>query len=299
MIFLAFVVIAAVFWFVIALNDNVTDTFTVKLNIRNVPDSVTFITDPPAEIHVTLRDKGTNILRSGIVKNPVLNLNFDEYARDGILRLTVSDFSSELKGAFGGAAQITSSSIDSLRCYYTTEPGKRVPVEVNADVQAASGYVIAGAPVPLTKSVLVYSFNNETDTVRSVTTSRLVKKNLSQNSVFPVKIKQIPGVKIVPSTIKVEVKVEALVHKEVYVQVDALNVPEDVSLVLFPPRVPVSFFVPLSRFNDDSPAIHVVVDYDDIEKYGTSNLPVRITAAAGHLINVELKTDSVEYSVVR
>ncbi len=48
LVFLIFVVIATVFWIVITLNDSVTDTFRVKFRVDNVPDSVTFITDPSA-----------------------------------------------------------------------------------------------------------------------------------------------------------------------------------------------------------------------------------------------------------
>lgn len=297
--FLIFVAIALVFWIIIVLNDNIIKTFNVKLRITNVPDSVTFITLPPDEIHVTLRDKGTKIVRSGLLQDQVLNIDFGEYANDGVLRLTSSDLLAQLKADLGGGAQISSASIDSLRCYYTTSPGKRVPVIVNSDLTAASGYVIVGAPMPTEKSVLVYSYGNETDTVQRVYTQRLVKKDLSQSGSYTVKLLPLAGVRVIPSSIKVNVNVEALVHKEVYVTVDLLNVPESENLLLFPPKVPVSFFVPMSRFNDDNPSVHVVADYNDINDTNTSMLPVRITASATDLVNVKLLTDSVEYTLVK
>lgn len=299
MMFLIFVVIATIFWFIIALNDNVSETFRVGLRITNIPDSVTFITDPPVEIHVTLRDKGTKILRSGAVKNPTINIDFAEYARDGVLRLTSSDLMSQLKSDFGGMAQITSASIDSLRCYYTTSPGKRVPVIVRSDVSAASGFVVTGEPEPAVKSVLIYSYGDETDTVHQVYTQRLVKKDLSQTSTFPVKIVQIAGIKIVPPSVEVTVNVEALVHKEAYIAVDPLNIPEGESLLLFPPKVPVSFYVPMSKFNDENPSIHVVADYNDIRETKSSMIPVRITASSANLVNVKLMADSVEYTLIK
>ena len=230
LMFLIFVAIAAVFWFIIALNDNITETFRVRLNIQNVPDSVTFITDPPVDIHVTVRDKGTNILRSGVIKNPTVDINFRDYAREGIFRLSSTDLNSELKSDLGGAATITSVSIDSLRLYYTLSPGKRVPVIVQAEVSAESGYIIPGAPAPLTRQVRVYSYKDEVD-------------GLSQTSVFDVRLVPIPQVKIVPSQIQVRVPVEPLVHKEAYVNVEVENLPQGQSLLLFPNKVPVSFYV--------------------------------------------------------
>lgn len=298
MMFLIFVAIAAVFWFILALNDSVTETFQVRLSIQNVPDSVTFITDPPADLHVTLSDKGTNILRSGVVKHPTVNLNFRDYAHEGVFRLSAADMTAELKADLG-VSQITAASIDSLRLYYTTQPGKRVPVMVQSDVTASSGNIISGAPVSLTRFVNVYSYRDEVDTVHRVLTQRLVKKDLSQTSEFDVKLKPIQGVKIVPSQVKVRVPVEPLVHKETYVEVDVENLPAGASLLLFPNRVPVSFYVPMSRFNNENVPMHVVVDYNDTHRTRGSRIPVRVRDHAQGLINVELKTDSVEYTLVR
>ncbi|MCM1369437.1 MAG: hypothetical protein NC204_03595 [Candidatus Amulumruptor caecigallinarius] len=298
LMYLVFVFIAAVFWFIISLNDNVIETFKVRLSIVNVPDSVTFITDPPSEISVTLRDKGTNILRSGVVKKQVVDINFDDYAGDGILKLSRSDLQSELKSDFGDAAQIASVSIDSLVLYYSTEPGRRVPVVVHADVSAASGYIIAGAPVPQSKSVLVYSFRNEADTVNRVETQLLTKRNLSQTSMFKVKFKPISHVKIVPSSVDVKVPVEPLVHKESYATIEVEGVPGGESLLLFPNKVPVSYFVPMSKFGN-ADVIIAHVNYADTYNHTGSRLPVRLKVFPQYMVNVELKTDSVEYSVVK
>lgn len=297
--FFIFVAIAAVFWFIIALNDNITETFNVRLNIVNVPDSVTFINEPPREIHLTVRDKGTNILRSGVVKNPAVNINFTEYASDGLFRVSTSELMAEIKSDLGGAAQITSCSIDSLRYHYAVGPGKRVPVVVHSNVTAANGYVIEGKPYAVQKTALVYSYRDEIDTIHLVYTKNLVKKELSQTTSFPVGIVQIPGVRIIPSKVDVNVVVQPLVNKEVYVEVDLLNVPEGVNMILFPNRVPVSYFVPMNQFGDENINVHVVADYNDIALSKSSMIPVRITSSDPNLVNVVLKADSVEYSLLK
>ena len=299
MMFLIFVAIAAVFWFIIALNDNVTETFNVRLNILNVPDSVTFINEPPKEIHLTVRDKGTNILRSGVVKNPTISLNFSDYASDGVFRVSQTELMAEIKSDLGGGAQISFSSVDSLRFHYAVGPGKRVPIVVHSNVTAANGYVIEGNPTPVQKSALIYSYRDEIDTIHVVYTKNLVKKDLSQSTRIKVKMVQIPGVRIIPSTVDVNIVVQPLVSKEVYVEVDPLNVPEGVNLILFPNRVPVSYFVPMSHFNDENINVHVVADYNDVAVTSSSMIPVRISSYSPYLINVRLMTDSVEYTLVK
>lgn len=299
LMFLVFVAIAAVFWFIIALNENIMETFRVRIAIHNVPDSVTFINDPPSEMHVTVRDKGTNILRSGVMKHPKVELNWSDYARDGVFRVSRADLTNELKSDLGGAVQISAISVDSLRCLYTDSRGRRVPVMVQADVDAASGYIIQGNPVSLQRTVSVYSYGDEADTVKFVTTQRLVKSDLSQTSEFEARLLPLKNVKIVPSSVKVQVKVEPLVHKEALVPVEVLNQPEGINLLLFPNRVPVSFYVPMSHFNDTEFPMHVVADYKETLHTGGSKISVRLKSHSPSLVNVMLKSDSVDYTLVK
>lgn len=133
--YLVFVAIAALFWFILALNDNIQDDFEVRVNITGVPDSVTFINLPPERIHVTVRDKGTDLWQNGVFGRPSMNLNFRDYADNGVFRLNRSEVNAELKHIFGQQATLISTSLDSLRLQYTTLPGKRVPVVPQTDLR--------------------------------------------------------------------------------------------------------------------------------------------------------------------
>ena len=300
LVFLVFVMISTVFWFIMSLNDSVTETFKVSLRIQNVPDSVTFITDPPADFHVTVRDKGTTILRSGVVKSPVLSLDFPDYSKDGVFRFTRTDLNAALKASFGGAVQITSTSLDSLRLYYTTDPGRNVPIVVRADLGAASGFIVSGPARATQKSVKVYAYNaSDLDTVTRVYTELFTKRNLSQTTYFNVRIHPIPNVKIVPNTVRVEVPVEALVKKEGYVTVGVDNEPPGESLLLFPNKVPVEYYVPMSLFNSEVVPVSVSVDYLETRATGGNRLSVRIRGVGDNVVNPRLQTDSVEYTIVK
>lgn len=298
-LFLAFVVVAAFFWLVMSLNDNVSKTFDVDLRIENVPDSVTFINDPPASFHVMIRDKGTNILRSGTLADPQVSLNFRNYADDGIFRVTKADITSALKSAFGNSAQITELSLDSLRLHYTTEKGRRVPIVVISDVSAASGMVISGASKPLLRSALIYSYSEDIDTITRVYTQPIVRRNLSETTEVEVQLRPIPMVKIVPSVVKVRIPVEPLVKKESMASVSAVNVPEGESLLLFPNRVQVAYYVPMSLFSSDLVPVDVSVDYRDIYKYSGDRLPVSIHSYADYVESPQVFVDSVEYTLVK
>lgn len=298
-VFLCFVVVATVFWFILAMNDSVTKTFDVNLRIVNVPDSVTFINDPPKDIHVTLRDKGTNLLRTGVVNNPSMVINFRDFASDSYFRFSKSDLDAAIKATFGSSAQIGSVSIDSLSLRYTTAKGHRVPIVVRADVSAAAGSVIAGIPEPLVRVVKVYSVSTNVDTLTRVYTEPIVKRNLSETTEFEVPLTPMPGVKLVPSKVKVRIEVDPLVKKDGMATIRALNVPQGMNLLLFPAVVPVSYYVPMSHFNDENVPVKVTVDYEDVARTPVSRIPLSVTATEGYVASPHVEQSDVEYTLVR
>ncbi|MDE5807711.1 MAG: YbbR-like domain-containing protein [Muribaculaceae bacterium] len=298
-VFLSFVAVATVFWFILAMNDSVTKTFDVALKIVNVPDSVTFINDPPKDIHVTLRDKGTNLLRKGVVNKPAIYINFRDFASNTYFRYSKSDLDAAIKATFGTSAQIGSVSIDSLALRYTTGKGHRVPIVVRANVSASAGNVIDGLPEPMQRVVKVYSNSSNIDTLTRVYTEPIVKRNLSETTEVEVPLVAMPGVKLVPSKIKVRIVVDPLVKKEGVATVKALNVPEGMTLLLFPAVVPVSYYVPMSHFNDEDVPVRVTVNYEDVERTPVSRIPVSITALEGYVASPNVDQPDVEYTIVR
>lgn len=293
--FLIFVVIAAIFWYVLALNDSVQDTLDVRLNVDNVPDSVTFINDPPEVIHVTVRDKGTALLRNGLISKATVSLNFKDHADGGVFHVSGSELSAAIKSAFGGSAALLSSSVDSLRCVYTTLPGKRVPVVVAADLTAASGKVINSVSV-LPGSVMVYSSGSISDTISRVYTQKVLRRNLEEPSTFTVDLHPVAGARLEPSTVTLNVNVEALVKKESVAQIKVENAPENVDLLLFPARVKVEYYLPMSKFGDAGPEIDVWVDYRDIDPT-RNTLPVHIGQMPAYVANPTVAEPEIEYVI--
>lgn len=300
LLFFVFVCISALFWLMMALNDSIQDNIDVSVKIYNVPDSVTFIEEPPTNLHVTVRDKGTSLLRTGVLRKPTLQINFREYAYGGVFRYSASDLYSSLRSTFGSSAQITSVSIDSLRLNYTSNPGRKVALTVVSDVTAATGFMICGKPKCSRAWVMLYSNSEAADTISRVYTERIVKRGLSASEDVNVKlVSPGKGIRIIPSVVKVSIPVETLVKKKSTVPVKVVNVPANESLLIFPANVEVTYFVPLSRFNSDTGEIVVTADYNDMVQRRGSRMPIHVGHHAGDVVNVTLLTDSVEYTIVR
>lgn len=298
--FTAFVGVSAMFWLILTLNDSVQDGCIVHVRINNKPDSVTFISEVPKTIHVEVRDKGSSLMRSMWLKTPTVNLNFRELADKGQFICSRSDMMAALKETFGSTASIVSSSVDSLRLVYTDRPGKSVPVVVAVKASAHAGYFVYGHPAAEPARVTAYGPREIVDTMTRVFTKAYIESDLSESYGFKADLKTIKGVRLIPNSVQVKVNVEPLVAKEDMVTVVAENVPHDENLLLFPSKVRVSYYVPMSEFDDDSKPVRVVVDYNDVAAHMGERIPLRIESVKGvNAVNPRLHQDSVEYTLVR
>lgn len=296
--FLGFIGLAALFWVVLAMNDNVQENLEVRLNVTNVPDTVTFINVPPGKIHVTVRDRGTTLMRTSLFQIPVINMDFKDYAQDGVFRVSKGDIQSALKHTFGANAVFSGSSLDSLRLVYTGLPGRRVPVDVKLDVKAKSGMTVGAKVVCDPASVVIYGTGG-LDTINKVYCEPIIKRNMEETIEVQAKLIPIRGVRIVPSKVKVTIPVEPLVKKEEMVNIQTENIPAGYDLLLFPQSVKVVYYVPMSKFNDETPRIDVRVNYNDRNMAAGRHLPLRIAHVPGYVCNVSLMDSEVEYTLVR
>lgn len=300
MLFLVFVCVSSLFWFILALNDSAQDHFNVNLRIVNRPDSVTFISDVPERIHVSVSDKGTNLWRNGYLKHPTINIDFKEYSADGVLRYSYNDLISSLRDNFGSGAVITSVSLDSLQLFYTTNPGKKVPVLVNCQVYPASGSILEGSVKATPGSVMVYGDKNVLDTLHYISTDALTLRDLNETTEMNVKLQKPRGARAIPGNVVLTVPIEPLVRKQAMISVAAMNVPENEELLLFPSKVPVEYYVAMSRLNDDDDSsIELVVNFDDIPLSNDRKLKVEVSKYPERLKNLTLRTDSIEYAIVK
>lgn len=297
---MVFVGVSAVFWFILALNDSAQDFFNVNLRIVNRPDSVTFISDVPEKIHVAVSDKGTSLWRHGYLKHPTVNIDFKEYSSDGVLRYSYTDLIASLRESFGGTATITSVSLDSLQLFYTTNPGKKVPIHVNCNVYPASGSTLEGSINASPASVFVYGEKDVLDTIRYISTEPVTLRDLYETTTLEVKLQKLRHARAIPSKVMLTVPIEPLVRKEAMITVESVNVPEGENLLLFPSKVPVEYYVAMSRLNDDDDDdIHLVVNFKDIPMSKEGKLPVVVTKFPERLKNLTLRRDSIEYAIVK
>lgn len=114
LVFLIFLVVAALFWLILSLNDDAIQSYKVSLKIKNVPDSISFNTAVPNEIDVKVKGRGMNLFKFTLTGDPELRLDYDEFVKEGKLHVSNENLVSSLNEVFGASSNIVSVHPDSI-----------------------------------------------------------------------------------------------------------------------------------------------------------------------------------------
>lgn len=298
LLYLVFVVISFAFWAILSLNNLIQDNYKVMFRITGIPQGVTMINDYPREFNVTVKNNGYVLLKYMIGDNPEITVDFKEYANgNGQMLISRQEMEDMLVAEFGSGTSIVSFSPESLSIKYTSLPGKKVPVEIYGDYVANFQYVVNGEIVAVPDSVTIYSDAGNLSAINKVRTEKIISRNLTDSLYVKIAIQNIKDVRAVPDSVDVMIPVEPLVTKRSSIPVIVKNLPENVSVVVFPSYVQVSYLLPMSLYNDRlDDKFEASVDYGDIQG-NKAKLPVRIEIAPEIYQNIQLETDSVEYVI--
>lgn len=296
-LYLLFVLIAFVFWALMSLDNEVQRDFDVPVELEDVPDSLTVIQDFPPTLSVGVRGKGSQLLRflfSGSA--PAMKVRFESSSvKDNRLTISRTKLEARLRDYFGSGVTITSCRPDSLSALFTSLPGKRIPLIIDAEIEADMQYTVSGAITVSVDSVTVFSTQPVPSDLRSIHTELLISNGLRDTSRFEVKVQPVAGMKVVPDVVTVTVPVEPLIARKRMIPVEMLNTPEGRHVILFPSKVEISYLVPMSAYNEEVP-MEAYADYNSIRP-GVSKLELTLSTPGGSMRNVSMSMDSVEFVI--
>lgn len=253
LLYLLFVAVAFVFWVFLSLDTEVQRDFELPLEVQDMPDSVTVIGQIPSEIGVSVKGKDSQLLRYMWGKMSPVKFKWNENLAENAFLLSHVKLEARLRDYFGSGVQVVSCRPDSVRVAYTTLPGIKVKLNVQADIRPNLQYIISGPIRADVDSVTLYSSTDLPHSLKFVSTEPVVKSELKDTMRYEVKVKPIAGVRIVPDKVIVTVPVEPLISRRRTINLDVMNLPPDKGLITFPSKVDISYLVPMSAYNDDYP----------------------------------------------
>ncbi|MDE6074309.1 MAG: hypothetical protein K2J42_01945 [Muribaculaceae bacterium] len=295
---LIFVAIATFFWVLMALNDELQRDFELPVSFDNVPSDVTLLNSQPVVLNVSLKDKGSSMIRYGWGKPPTVQFDFNDVkAKNDKIIINPLKINNAIRGIFGQAT-VVALKPDSVMIPFTRRPGKIVKVRVETgDITTSGQYVVSGNLRAETDTVRLFSSTKIPANLRTVDTEPINAEYLTDTTRIQARIIPPEGMIAIPSTVTVMIPVEPLVAREITVPVEVANAPRGKTVVTFPSSVKVSFLLPMSVYNNTDESRFVVSANYSKRSSTTSRMPLTISGAPTSYHNIELHTDSVEYLI--
>lgn len=299
LIFLFFLALSTVFWIFQTLNETYEEEFLVPLELRNVPGNIVITTDLPAELHVQLRDKGSQLLAYRYTRNfkPVV-VDFNAVSNvTGHVTLRGSELVRQIASQLLPGTQMLSLKPDTLDFYYNFGQYKRVPVVAQGDVKAGRLYTIAATKFSQ-DSVTVYASKEQLDTITAAYVQPINLRNLSDTTHVRREFIKLRGAKFVPNQVDITFCVDRLVEKTVQVPVQQVNFPAAKQLRTFPATVNVTFQVGMGLYrNITRENFVIVVNYEDLLKSKTSHCTLSLKTVPAGVSHVRISPQDVEYII--
>ncbi len=299
MIFMVFLAISAVLWVIMSLNEETQRDLRCTVVITNVPDSMTRISPLPEALNVSVRARGTDLMQYLWKRQPTMNIDYRQYKSGDKIQFSEASLKAFFRSMVGGGCQILSVTPDTLSLQFTSQPGVRVPVRLDASITPAPHYVIVGKPRAFIDSVMLYTASGVSARTASISTMPITIADLKKSQVVKVPLKVPQNARAIPDSIDVSVEVEPLISKTRKVPVTAINVPAGTKLITVPQQVEVFYMVPMNVYkqSEGDPKFKVVADYNSIKNNPTEQIAVNLTYAPKDFINVFLSADSVDYII--
>lgn len=300
LMFLIFLIISAILWGVLSLNEEEQSDVRMPVRITHVPDSVTLIVPGPEALNVSVRAKGTQLLKMSMGRVPAVNIDFRAYRSGKHLFLSNAELKALARNAAGGS-QVSVLYPDSISIPFTTSPGIPATVSVDCQVSAGPRSALIGRPQLSTDTVYVYAADTPLPrNFHSVSTEPIRLSGLDRSETRRVRLIPPSGSRIIPDSIDVTFNVEPLIFKTRRVVIEPINVPADIKLITFPAQIDVMYMVAMSAYTHTDPHFRVVADYRSINRNSGSNMmKLRIIDVPDNLQNVHLAADSAEYIIER
>ena len=140
-----FFLIAGGFWLLQTLNNDYEAEFSIPVRVKDLPNNVVLTSEPPSELRVRVKDKGTVLLNYMLGKSffPV-NLSFLDYkGKNNHVKIYVSDFEKKILSQLNVSSKILSIKPDTLEYIYSEGKSKLVPVRLQGKVTAGLQYYVS------------------------------------------------------------------------------------------------------------------------------------------------------------
>ena len=296
-VFVLFLVLAFVISMFAKLSNQLSQTLKLKLIPTQISKKEILTENKPNYVYVTIKTQGFNMLKYAF-KDLAIEIDVAKLEKDGSFyywHTNPKDLT--LLNYFDSDVTVEAITPNTVSFTYDVQSLKKIPVVVRATPEFALGYDLLNGLKSQPDSVTVVGPKVLLDSISKVFTSNLllkdVKKDINRTVVLEIK----PNLSFSNKFVQVQGKVDKFTEGKLNVPVSVINLPEDISLSIFPKEVPVVFYTSLSSYNSiDANDFIVTCDYNRLDNLANVLTP-KLASYPPTIKNASLQINKLEYVI--
>ena len=296
-VFVLFLVLAFIISMVAKLSNQLSQTLQLKLIPTQLSTKEILTENKPNYVYVTIKTQGFNMLKYAF-KDLAIEIDVTKLEKDGSFyhwRTNPKDL--KLLNYFDSDVIVEAITPNTVSFTYDVQSLKKIPVVVRSTPEFALGYDLLNDLKSQPDSVTVVGPKVLLDSISNVFTSNLlltdVKKDINQT----VALEITPNLSFSNKFVQIKGEVDKFTEGKLNIPVSVINLPEDISLSIFPKEVPVVFYTNLNSYNSiDATDFVVVCDYNRLDT-STNVLTPILESYPPTIKNASLQINKLEYVI--
>lgn len=296
-VFVLFLVLAFIISMVAKLSNQLSQTLQLKLIPTQLSTKEILTENKPNYVYVTIKTQGFNMLKYAF-KDLAIEIDVTKLEKDGSFyhwRTNPKDL--KLLNYFDSDVIVEAITPNTVSFTYDVQSLKKIPVVVRATPEFALGYDLLNDLKSQPDSVTVVGPKVLLDSISNVFTSNLlltdVKKDINQT----VALEITPNLSFSNKFVQIKGEVDKFTEGKLNIPVSVINLPEAISLSIFPKEVPVVFYTNLNSYNSiDATDFVVVCDYNRLDT-STNVLTPILESYPPTIKNASLQINKLEYVI--
>ena len=300
--FLLFLVLAFVISMLSKLSSPRMHTLQFEFQPSKLPPQELLVQDPLPKVDVTITTNGFNLLKIAFQKL-LLKIDFSTLQKDDkAYYWRESEHRSKLAQFFGSNTTLESIRPASLTFNYATEFVKKVPVFINIESNFVVGYDLETPLKSQPDSIAIVGPKQYLKDINKISTQNIVLNAVQKDikTTVDLDVSNYPTyLKFSKTKVLVTGKVDKFTEGKIAVPVQLVNLPENLTLSIFPKEIPVVFYTSLSTYNSiNRNDFRIECDYNTLDLSSNVMIP-KLILYPKSAKTAELQIHSLEYVITK
>ena len=299
-VFLFFLLLALIYSMLSKLTSNYTKTIVFAVKAVDVPSDQVVLDQSIDSIRLELKGYGYNLAKY-YIDEPLIEISLNNLNKvNSKYQWTKQRNFSDLQSKFNKSVSLVSSSVDQIDFIIEQYESKKVPIELELDIDYKPGFDSFQEYKLSKDSITVTGPNSLIDTINVIQTHKLVLNQIDSEINTKIRVKSPKNNNITHSDTEIDfqLKVEKFTEESIKVPITIVNIDDNMKINYYPKVVSVLYRVSIKDYKAVNPMdFRVECDLNTINK-DNSVLISSITKKPSNVKKCRIENNQIQYVII-